>query len=143
MHDRDGIANITDALVFIIILTVLASLLVIPADDGGSEVDIEVVHEMLLSTEISLDRLVPGTYGVMPLHRLLTSSQVNATVYNDILDLCELLMISLTPKGFKASWSIVCEDAVHMIGQEIPDPQIKSSKQILDGQQSRLAFSLT
>ncbi len=143
MHDRKGIVNITDALVFIIILTVVASLMALTGDGTEADIDIEEVHDLLMATEIRLDRIIPGTYGTMPLYKLLAVCYGDEVLYADVLALCEVLLDSLTPAGFKASWSILSGDEVHVIGLTTSNAQITSVKDLADtGQSSTLVLSM-
>ncbi len=142
MHDRKGIVNITDALVFIVILTVVASLMAFTGGGTQEVVDIEEVHDLLLATEIRLDRLIPGTYGTMPLYKLLEVCHGDADVYEALIVLCEGLLESLTPAGFKASWSILSDGESHVVGCTFSNALMTSVKDLPDsGQSSTLEFS--
>lgn len=143
MSDRRGIANITDALVFIILVTVVASMLVLPAGGKVVEMDAESMHDHLLTTELRLDRFIPGTYGTMPLYRLLAASIGDADLHAQLMELCERLLEELTPSGLKAYWTIMWDEGTLSIGRDGHDAQAVSVKDIgINGGSSRLTMSL-
>ncbi len=132
MYDRRGIANITDALLFIIIITVVASLLIPFGNDAEVHEDIEEVHDLLLATELKIDRFIPGSYGTMSLYKLLILSHSDDEIHGAVKAMCEDLLDSLTPKGYHVSWTVESGEEQHLIGVETDNVHITSVRDISD-----------
>ncbi len=125
MDDRRGIANMADAAMFLVIMTTVGAMLFVAPLSQHEGPDAEAAHDILVSTEIRIDRLSERGYGSLPLHELLLlAHERGGEAWNRTVDIAEGLLAELTPDGHLASWSLGCAGDEVAIGDGNPGDSV-------------------
>ncbi len=129
MRDERAMVNLVDALVFLTVIGVVASMLIHYSVTEAEEPDLERCHSLLLSTEVRMDRFVDGAYGTLYLHEILLTIGNGSESYEMVIS----LLCDMAPSGHTLTWVLSVDGIELVLGSSKGEVEASSSRSVSDG----------